>query len=161
MTKEQSQVQDFMLKAEQPCPRKPTIPDLKTRKLRARLMMEEVLETINDGLGLKVWLPMKNTYGISGDTSLTLEDIEFVEEKEPNLVELADGLADLVYVSYYGTANAFGLDMEPVFQAVQDSNMSKFIDGHRREDGKWVKGPSYRPVDLNPIIEAQINKKEV
>ena len=33
--------------------------------------------------------------------------------------------------------------------------MSKFIDGYKREDGKWVKGPSYSPAQLAPIVEDQ------
>ena len=51
---------------------------------------------------------------------------------------------------------AYGIDMEPIHEEIQRSNMSKFIDGHLREDGKWVKGPSYSPADIKPIIEAQI-----
>lgn len=72
-----------------------------------------------------------------------------------NLVLIADALADLKYV-VEGTAISCGLDLEPIFNEVHRSNMSKFIDGHRREDGKWIKGPSYSPANLAPIIEEQI-----
>lgn len=148
MTKEQQLVRDFMLKAEQKCPPKPTVPDLKTRKLRARLMLEEVLETINDGLGLDV----QDKYS---EESLKIDNINFYEDKKPDLVELADGLGDLYYVSYCGTALAYGIDMEPVFEEIQKSNISKFIDGYEDKNGKWKKGPSFRPPDIKSIIDKQ------
>lgn len=72
-----------------------------------------------------------------------------------DLIEVADAIGDLLYV-VHGTAVACGIDMEPIFNEIHRSNMSKFIDGHRREDGKWIKGPSYSPADLKPIIEAQL-----
>lgn len=72
-----------------------------------------------------------------------------------NLVEVADAIGDLLYV-VLGTAVTCGIEIKPIFDAIHISNMSKFIDGHRREDGKWVKGPSYTPVDLLPIIHDQM-----
>lgn len=72
-----------------------------------------------------------------------------------NLVEVADAIGDLLYV-VYGSAVTYGLDMQPIFNAIHESNMTKFIDGKRRADGKWVKGPSYKPVDLQPLIEHQV-----
>lgn len=71
-------------------------------------------------------------------------------------VEIADAIGDLLYV-VLGTAVSCGIDIEPIFEEIHRSNMSKFIDGHRRADGKWIKGPSYSPANLTPIIEAQQN----
>lgn len=71
-----------------------------------------------------------------------------------DLTEVADAIGDLLVV-VLGTAVACGIKIEPIFQEIMDSNMTKFIDGHRREDGKWVKGPSYTPANLGPIIDAQ------
>lgn len=70
-----------------------------------------------------------------------------------DIVEIADGIADLLYVTLY-TANAYGLKMEPIFMEVQRSNMSK-KGGPKREDGKQLKGASYSPPDLASIIRAQ------
>ena len=44
---------------------------------------------------------------------------------EGNLVQIADGIADAVYV-LLGTAVSCGIDMAPVWQAVQQANMAKF-----------------------------------
>ncbi len=80
--------------------------------------------------------------------------ISFKDTKKVDLVEVADALTDIDYVNL-GAAIAYGLDLEPFQKEVQRSNMSKFIDGHRREDGKWVKGPSYSEANLAPILEKQ------
>lgn len=139
----------FMAKAYQEVPPTPTIPNLDVRKLRARLILEEALETINKGLGLEVRV------GIAEPVSIG--SITFWANSVPDLVELADGCADLKVVTV-GTELAFGIDGEPVFNEVHRSNMSKFIDGFRREDGKWQKGPSYSPANISPIIESQKSK---
>lgn len=82
---------------------------------------------------------------------------EFDELKEAiandDLVKVADGLADILYV-VYGAAVSYGIDMEPVFNEVHRSNMSK-VGGHKREDGKWVKPATYSKACLEPIIQKQ------
>lgn len=88
---------------------------------------------------------------------LRLIQEEFDELKEAmatgNLAAVAKELADLLYVTY-GTAVSYGIDMEPVFQEVHRSNLSK-VGGYKRADGKWVKPPTYSRADINPILEAQ------
>ncbi len=82
---------------------------------------------------------------------------EFDELKEAmatgNLAAVAKEMADLLYVTY-GTAISYGIDMEPVFQEVHRSNLSK-VGGYKRADGKWVKPPTYSPADIESIMEIQ------
>ncbi|MBS0167754.1 MAG: hypothetical protein JSR29_16840 [Nitrospira sp.] len=82
---------------------------------------------------------------------------EFDELKEAlatgDLTAIAKEMADLLYVTY-GTAVSYGIDMEPIFQEVHRSNMSK-VGGYKRADGKWVKPPTYSPADIVSILEAQ------
>src|SRR5262249_26226650 len=82
---------------------------------------------------------------------------EFGELKEAmgkrDLAAIAKELADLLYV-VYGTAVSYGIDMGPVFREVHRSNMSK-IGGYKREDGKWVKPPTYSPAAIEPILMKQ------
>jgi predicted HAD superfamily Cof-like phosphohydrolase len=82
---------------------------------------------------------------------------EFNELKESmatgSLASVAKEMADLLYV-VYGTAVSYGIDMEPVFQEVHRSNLSK-VGGYKRADGKWMKPPTYSPAKLEPILEAQ------
>lgn len=65
---------------------------------------------------------------------------------------IADALADILYV-IYGTAVAYGIDMEPVFQEIHRSNMTK--EGLTPQ-GKGIKGRNYQPPDLTPIIKLQL-----
>lgn len=92
------------------------------------------------------------------DLRISLLDEEYLKELRPSLLEgdllgIADGLADLLYV-VYGTALAYGLDLEPIFQEVHRSNMSK-VGGYKREDGKWIKPSTYSPANLRPLLEWQ------
>ncbi len=70
-----------------------------------------------------------------------------------DLAAIAKEMADLLYVTY-GTAVSYGIDMEPVFQEVHRSNLSK-IGGYKRADGKWVKPPTYSPADIESIVATQ------
>ncbi len=143
-----------MLAAGQACPESPTIPDENTRILRVRLLLEEVLE-LADASGISVY----NNSEDSDPCKLQMPNLDFKGDGAPNLIEITDALADINYVSY-GAAVAYGLDMGPLDQAVHDSNMTKFIDGHRDNNGKWIKGPSYTPVNLKPLIEQQYAKRQ-
>jgi predicted HAD superfamily Cof-like phosphohydrolase len=59
---------------------------------------------------------------------------------EGDLVEVADGLADLLYV-VLGTCVAHGIDIQPIFDEVHRSNMTKdTLDPVTRKGGK---GPNY------------------
>lgn len=57
--------------------------------------------------------------------------------------EIGKELSDLLYVTL-GAGNALGIDLEIMFNAVHDSNMSK-IPFEVRDDGKILKGPNYVP----------------
>lgn len=87
---------------------------------------------------------------------------EFDELKESmaegNLAALAKEMADLLYV-VYGTAVSYGIDMEPVFREVHRSNLSK-VGGYKREDGKWVKPPTYSPANIEPLLAIQMSAPE-
>ncbi len=73
-----------------------------------------------------------------------------------DLVEIADGIADSIYV-LCGTALEYGIPLDEVFAEVHRSNMTKFIDGSFRDDGKYQKGPSYEPPNLAKILQTDSN----
>jgi len=63
-------------------------------------------------------------------------------------------LCDLLYV-VLGTANAYGIDVEPFFDEVHRSNMSKvWADGSVRKDayGKVFKPQSYSPANIEDLL---------
>ena len=59
---------------------------------------------------------------------------------EPNIVEIADALGDVVFTAY-GMAVRHGIDLDRVLAAICESNMSKEANGM----GKIKKGPDYFP----------------
>lgn len=84
-----------------------------------------------------------------------------------DLVEVADGLADLMYVVIQ-LANTFGLDLDPLFWEVHRSNMTKaWPPGtpleQKYEGGdvrmRYLKPPTYSPPILGPLITKQIQEK--
>ena len=149
MTNFQKNVYGFMKAVGQSCPDFPSPPDNLTRVLRISLLIEEVLE-LAEARGIKVCL-------FNDDTPLSVNDFNYNIEGEVDLVEVADALADINYVSA-GAACSYGLDLEPFEDEVCRSNNSKIVNGFRREDGKWQKGPNYSPANLTPILEEQILK---
>ncbi len=150
MNQIQSQVKEFMVAVGQAMPDSPSAPDYHTRELRVRLILEEALE-FAEASGVSI--------GVNGPhdfkTLYEVGDFVFRDSGEVDLLEVADALADINYVSY-GAANQYGLDLEPFEREVHQNNMTKLIDGYRDETGKFRKGPSYKPVDLKPILEAQL-----
>lgn len=69
------------------------------------------------------------------------------------LPAIAQELADVVYVAY-GTALAYGIDLDAVIAEVHRANMSKLgPDGLPiTRDGKILKGPRFRPADIAAVL---------
>ena len=81
------------------------------------------------------------------------ELIEAINKKD--LVEVADALTDILYVTY-GAGHAFGINLDKCFQEVQNSNMSKLDNNGKpiyNEKGKVMKGPNYFKPNLSKFIK--------
>lgn len=80
---------------------------------------------------------------------------EYMEaERVSDVVEIADALADMVVV-IYGTAAAYGIDLDACCAEVYRSNMTKLtVDGDvvRNEAGKVLKPDTYQPPNLADVI---------
>ena len=88
--------------------------------------------------------------------SLIEEELEELKHaiKEKNLLEVADALTDLLYVTY-GAGHAFGINLDKCFDEVQKSNMSKLgLDGKPiySDKGKVLKGPKYFKPNLSHFL---------
>ena len=69
-------------------------------------------------------------------------------------VECLKELADLVYVCYQYAAN-MGWDLDEAMYRVHESNMSKLDEDGKpiyREYGKVLKGPNYKPPNLEDLV---------
>ena len=119
-------VGEFMDTFGQEVKTKPELPDDKTVALRVDLIEEELKELM----------------------------AALYQDEEVNMVEVADALTDILYVTY-GAGHAFGLDLDKCFAEVQASNMSKLDANGKpiyREDGKVLKGPNYFAPDLSKYV---------
>lgn len=149
----QQQVSKFMTLAKQEVPIFPTEPSLKIRELRAKLILEEALETIEKGLGVSIQINMMN----GNYVDLEYNNLRFEADRPFSLVETADGACDISVVTT-GTLSACGLDDYELQEAVNQNNLDKFGPGHTwREDGKLIKPPGHKPPDLAAIIERMKN----
>lgn len=75
-------------------------------------------------------------------------------EKSTNPVDIADALGDMLVV-IYGTACAYGINLDAVVREIHASNMTKVQpDGTVLRDagGKIQKPDGYRPPELAPIL---------
>ena len=87
---------------------------------------------------------------------LIREELDELTEamKNKDLLEVADALTDILYVTY-GAGHAFGINLDNCFSEVQNSNMSKLgTDGKPiyNEAGKVMKGPNYFKPDLTKFV---------
>jgi len=89
--------------------------------------------------------------------SLINEELDELKKamSENNILEVADALTDILYVTY-GAGHAFGINLDKCFNEVQDSNMSKLDENGKpiyNEHGKVMKGPKYFKPDLSKFIK--------
>ena len=87
---------------------------------------------------------------------LIREELDELTEamKNKDLLEVADALTDILYVTY-GAGHAFGINLDKCFDEVQNSNMSKLDDNGKpiyNESGKVMKGPNYFKPDLSKFV---------
>jgi len=88
--------------------------------------------------------------------NLIKEELDELQEamKNNDLLEVADALTDILYVTY-GAGHAFGIDLDKCFDEVQNSNMSKLGENGKpiyNEAGKVMKGPKYFKPDLFKFV---------
>ena len=79
------------------------------------------------------------------------EVIEALNQKD--ICQTAKEIVDLIYV-LIGTAVSCGIDLRPIWDEVQKSNMAK-QGGGKRPDGKIMKPEGWQPPDIKKIIGEQ------
>jgi predicted HAD superfamily Cof-like phosphohydrolase len=146
----QLRVEEFMRFAKQDVPMVPNLPSKEVRELRARLIIEEALETIA-ALGCELHAngePVTAKGLKSGHAVIS-------SSNAPDLVEIVDGCCDIMVVTT-GTLSACGIrDVVPL-KMVDENNLAKFGPGHSiRADGKLIKPPNHKAPDLGTEIERQ------
>ena len=117
---------------------------------KVKLFMKTYRQEVKDKAGLSD--AMTNKLRID----LIKEELEELTEamKDENLLEVADALTDILYVTY-GAGHAFGIDLDKCFEEVQNYNMSKLGEDGKpiyNEAGKVMKGPNYFKPDLSKYL---------
>ena len=182
MTYQQKRVKEFMKFFGQDCPEEPTQLSEQVSILRAKLILEECLETIRAGLGVQIDIFSDGNYleDLNAKMVSSGKSIQFRKFKDTDLVELLDGISDCMVVCE-GTAVAAGVDSENIHRLVLDANDSKrwcesqleqgmsiypnaTIEHYngtfyrlKREDGKIMKSPSFE--DPKEKIAAEIESQ--
>jgi len=88
---------------------------------------------------------------------LIKEELDELNEamKNKDLLEVADALTDILYVTY-GAGHAFGINLDKCFDEVQNSNMSKLGNDKKpiyNDSGKVMKGPNYFKPNLLKFLD--------
>lgn len=137
----QQRIEEFMRRAEQTIPERPTMPDAAIRLSRAAMLFEETMETL-DALGCYVFRNDK------GDFEVRLDALN-----PPSLAKAIDGCCDVSVVAI-GTLSAMGCPDLPFIEEVDAANLRKFSgDAHKNEHGKWVKPTGFKGPDIEGVIE--------
>lgn len=137
----QEMVAEFHRVMDQPIETTPTLADEATRQLRYDLIAEEAEE-------------YRAASGARGQECAG--DLQPSGGETPDLVAMARELGDLEYV-VRGTALAHGIPLDAVVAEIHRANMSKLDENGKpikRPDGKVLKGPNYRPPDVESVLVA-------
>ncbi|MCA9361785.1 hypothetical protein KC906_00270, partial [Candidatus Kaiserbacteria bacterium] len=112
----------------------PHIPDDKTRVLRAKLIFEECMETIN-ALGVQIRFGIDDNeptpWPLNDPESNEVHAHDFVDCRIDcvDIVEVVDGCCDIKVVTT-GTLVAFSIADESHQEAIDNANLDKFGEGH-------------------------------
>lgn len=124
-------------------------------------MKRKEITEFNEAFGYPA--PLKPTtlanHGLRG--KLIIEELEEYRDacRSKNIVEIADAIGDMLYL-VLGAAVEHGLEIEPVFDEIHRSNMSKLGENGlpiRREDGKVLKGPNYFKPNISKTLVHSMN----
>ena len=150
-TKRTSQLREFHRLIGNPIFERPQVSPPDRVRLRMSMLIEEALETV------------QACFSTHYDTHTLLHVKRLLDNfiaHTPvfvNLPLLADGLGDTDYI-VEGTRLEFGIDGEPIADAIHKANMAKVgPDGWivRRTDGKVLKPEGWTPPDIEGELKKQ------
>ena len=150
----QNQVKDFHIAFGHPVSNKPTLPTLERFTNRKGWgAMEEAVEQLHSIANNQEEFDfaVEQLHVFLDKAKVKQSKKEFIADKTEKVVALADGLADELYF-LLGDCVEAGVDIEPVLNIVQLSNISKLFtdeDGNKYakqdEFGKIQKSPEFFP----------------
>lgn len=131
-------VRDFMKAARQDMPDGPTVLDGSAKWSRLTMLLEELSEHKKALADAKKASEYNNKRGV-----------------EDTVVEIGDSIGDMIFV-LIGTAYAYGLDIDAIWDEIARSNRSKVNEktGFMDKDltGKVIKPSTYSPPNLRKVV---------
>ncbi len=112
-------VHEFMQLANQNPPKSLCVPPQEVLEARAKLLLEECLETI-EAMGVSL-IDTRSNLAIKEEAVKIFADVEKVDLKM-----VADGCADVSVINT-GTMIAFGIKDKPLLKEVDEANLRKFV----------------------------------
>jgi predicted HAD superfamily Cof-like phosphohydrolase len=153
MSKLSEQVRQFHVAMDCPTAAKPTLIPEERVRLRAALIAEEFFETM-EALFAEPEVPVFNCPSMKALKAATFQSIGASKVNVYiNMIELADGMADLDYV-VEGTRLEFGIDGDPIAAEVHRANMAK-AGGPISPTGKRLKPTGWTPPDIEGKLKKQ------
>lgn len=151
------QVLEFHQKYGHPANATPHIPDAKLRLLRVRLLVEEVAEfAAASGFPISIsgetFRPKSEASGRRRKHFVGFHEIAPADSQDDliNIVEAADGLADIDYVTQ-GAHLTWGFPSAALMAEVHRSNMTKPTE--KDEHGKTLKNsPDFSPANIAAVL---------
>lgn len=137
-----NKVKEFMEAGGQTVPDSPDQLSMEDANLRARLILEEAIETC---------IALGVTPRVNGEV-LRMDSIQFESEYPQHIIGTIDGCCDLMYVTL-GTLVSMGLPDDPFMTEVCDNNLTKVKPTVRIVNGKIQKPPGYQPPDLGKVLD--------
>lgn len=180
----QEDIVTLMTQFEQEVKAAPELPDEATRLLRARLVFEEALEFVK-GCGCTVLLTKDGAQtavideiSVARDTGREPDFVEYVDGCVDQLVVTYGALnaAGVKAQPAWDEVQRSNMSKAWPHCSVCDAVLEKGVDGelahpkaadahggawktelkvHKREDGKFIKSPTYSPANLKKVIEEQ------
>ena len=178
----QQEIITLMKQFEQEVKESPELPDPATRLLRARLVFEEALEfvracgcTVNSGAGT----PVIDDIAVQLDPDGTPDLVEYVDGCVDQLVVTYGALnaAGIQVQSAWDEVQRSNMSKAWPHCSVCDAVLERgsgsdlvhpgdsyahggawqtVLKVHKREDGKFIKAPTYSPANIKRIIEEQL-----
>jgi predicted HAD superfamily Cof-like phosphohydrolase len=156
MTDRQEQLIEFHLAMGVPIAPRPAVPSDERVRLRSKLIAEEFFETMASLFSSNADVTLAGGSTVSAAlTAARNLTFAVIDQTAPvvDLVELADGLADLDYV-VEGTRLEFGIVGDPLAKEVHETNMAK-LNGPISPEGKKLKPHGWIPPRIAELLEQQ------
>jgi predicted HAD superfamily Cof-like phosphohydrolase len=152
----QQQVELFLKGIGHPIPDSPQLATNDRLLAWARLLVEEVWETINRGMGREIYVDSS----VDIRQPIKFTDLHFSHADRPNTIDIADGCGDLLVVAT-GLLSLCGIADKPLLEEINSNNLLKLKNGRLcPHTGKFLKPEGHPKPHIAGCLIKQIYNDE-